>query len=46
MPILHLDLIREKNKPKNGPSMEVKIPFFLDFRKKDEIQLNLQKEFR
>lgn len=46
MPIVHLDLIKEKNKPSNAPKMDVKIPFFLDFRKKDEIQLTLQKEFK
>ena len=26
--------------------MDVKVPFFLDFSKKDEIQKNLQKEFK
>ena len=37
MPLIYLDLIKEKNKPIGGKEMEVKIPFLLDFRKKDEI---------
>jgi len=31
MPLVYLDLIKEKNKPKNLKEMEIKIPFFLDF---------------
>lgn len=37
MPLVYLDLIKEKNKPKNMKKMDVKIPFFLDFNKKDDI---------
>jgi hypothetical protein len=29
--MLYLDLVKEKNKPKNMKEMDVKVPFFLDF---------------
>jgi hypothetical protein len=31
MPLLYLDLVKEKNKPKNMKEMDIKVPFFLDF---------------
>lgn len=38
LPLVHLDLIKEKNKPTILEKTEVKLPFFLDVEKKDDIR--------
>lgn len=43
--LLHLDEIRERNKLENTEEMDFKMPFFLDFSKKDETRNQLKKEF-
>jgi len=36
-PLIYLDLIKEKNKPKLTEKISMKLPFFLDIEKKDQI---------
>lgn len=41
-PLLYLDLIKEKNKPKIIEKTEAKLPFFLDFENKDQFKEELK----
>lgn len=43
--LIHLDEIRERNKLENTEEIEFKMPFFLDFSKKDEVREELKKEY-
>ena len=44
LPLVHLVLIKEKNKPKINEKIGMKMPFFLDFDKKPEIVENLKEK--
>ena len=43
--LIHLDEIRERNKLENTEEIEFKMPFFLDFSKKDDVREELKKEY-
>lgn len=45
MSLIHLDEIKERNKLENTEEMDFKMPFFLDFSKKDEVRDQLKQEF-
>lgn len=36
--LIHLDEIKERNKLDNNEEIDFKMPFFLDFSKKDEVR--------
>ena len=44
LPLVHLDAIKEKNKPKIVEKSQVKIPFFLDLEKKEEIKEEIKEK--
>ena len=44
--LIHLDEIRERNKLENTEEIEFKMPFFLDFSKKDDVREELKKEYQ
>ena len=44
MPLLYLDEIKERNKPKINEQVQLKIPFFLDFENIDTVREQMQEE--
>lgn len=46
LPLLHLELIKEKNKPRNRDNILVKVPFFLDVENKEEAKKQYQDEVK
>ena len=46
LPLVHLDLIKEKNKPKLTEKIEVKLPFFLDVEHKDDIRQEIKEKVK
>ncbi|EAS07174.2 Utp21 specific WD40 associated domain protein (macronuclear) [Tetrahymena thermophila SB210] len=46
LPLIHLDEIKERNRLENNEEIDFKMPFFLDFSKKDEVRDQLKKEYQ
>lgn len=44
MPLIDLDEIKMKNKIEIKEATDIKLPFFLDFDKKDEIRAQFEQE--